>query len=94
MKYPILSTAFAALTVAAAGLMVPSPASAGDDCDVSRDQWQPETALRQQLEGQGWQIRRIKVDDGCYEVYATDKAGRRKEVYFDPRTLQPTGEDD
>lgn len=89
MKTILASSALAALL--ATGLAL--PAAAEDDCNVPQDQWQPEAALRQQLEGQGWTIRRIKVDDGCYEVYAEDQAGKRREVYFDPRTLQPVAED-
>jgi hypothetical protein len=65
----------------------------GDRCAAPRDQWQPEHALRTRLEADHWRIRRIKVEDGCYEVYAIDAAGNRKERYFDPRTLQPAGTD-
>jgi hypothetical protein len=65
----------------------------GDRCAAPRDQWQPEHALRARLEADHWRIRRIKVEDGCYEVYAIDAAGNRKEGRFDPRTLQPAGTD-
>jgi len=41
------------------------------------------------LKEKGWQVRRIKEDGGCYEVYAMDDKGERKEVYFHPRTLAP-----
>ena len=34
--------------------------------------WRSQDALKQRLTGQGWQSRRIKVDGGCYEVYALD----------------------
>lgn len=94
MKTQIRTAAFAALAAVAVPLALAAPAAADDDgCNVPREQWQPEAALRQQLEGQGWQIRRVKVDDGCYEVYATDKDGRRREVYFDPQSLQPVYDD-
>lgn len=93
MKTALLSTAFAAAIALAAAAPFAAPAAASEGCNAPRDQWQPEAALRQQLEGQGWQIRRVKVDDGCYEVYATDKDGRRRETYFDPRTLQPVDDD-
>jgi len=58
-----------------------------DRCAVPQDQRQPETALRQKLEADGWTVKRIKLEDGCYEVYAIDSAGRRVEAYFDPATL-------
>ena len=33
--------------------------------------WQTEDALKKKLTDQGWKIRRIKIDGGCYEVYAS-----------------------
>jgi hypothetical protein len=49
--------------------------------------WQSEDVLRKKLVDQGWQIRRIKIDGGCYEVYALDGSGKRVEAYFHPVTL-------
>lgn len=50
--------------------------------------WQPQAKLQQELESKGWQIRRIKVDGGCYEVYAIDDQGKRVESYFHPVTFE------
>lgn len=50
--------------------------------------WQSEDILRKQLTERGWQIRRVKIDGGCYEVYAIDDKGARVESYFHPVTLQ------
>ena len=36
----------------------------------------------------GWQVRRIKEDGGCYEAYGTTPEGDRVEAYFDPVTLE------
>lgn len=36
----------------------------------------------------GYQVRRVKTEDGCYEVYAIDKAGKKVEVFFHPATLK------
>ena len=59
-------------------------------CDSGpRDKWQPQEKLESALKGKGWQIRRIKEDGGCYEVYALDDKGQRVEAYFHPRTLAP-----
>jgi hypothetical protein len=41
------------------------------------------------LKEKGWQVRRIKEDGGCYEVYALDETGQRVEAYFHPVTLAP-----
>ena len=59
-------------------------------CDSGpRESWQPEDKLAEMLKEKGWQVRRIKEDGGCYEVYALDEKGQRMEVYFHPRTLAP-----
>jgi hypothetical protein len=49
--------------------------------------WQPQETLQKRLSDQGWQVRRIKIDGGCYEVYAIDNKGQRVEAYFHPVTL-------
>ncbi|MCI2395714.1 PepSY domain-containing protein [Aliiroseovarius sp. N1F302] len=38
-------------------------------------------------EKQGWTVRRIKTDDGCYEIKGRDAQGRQIEVKLDPATL-------
>jgi hypothetical protein len=50
--------------------------------------WKSQDLLQKQLAGQGWKIRRIKEDGGCYEVYATDPSGKNVEAYFHPVTLK------
>jgi hypothetical protein len=64
-------------------------AFASETCSVPKAEWQPEQALRQKLETAGWKINRIKIDDGCYEVYGTDANGKRAETYFNPKSLDP-----
>jgi hypothetical protein len=74
-------------------LMASGTAFASDTCSVPKAEWQPEQALRQKLEATGWKINRIKIDDGCYEVYGTDAKGQRAETYFDPKSLDPVKND-
>jgi len=50
--------------------------------------WQSEDALKAKLIAQGWSIRRIKVDGGCYEVYGINEKGQRVETYFHPVTFE------
>lgn len=72
-----------------------SLASAGDLCNVPQNQWQPEKALKTALEGQGWKVRQIKVENGCYEAYAINDNGKRMEALFNPKTLEMvSGEDE
>jgi hypothetical protein len=66
-------------------------------CDSGpQDTWQPQSKLEEMLKSKGWEIRRIKVDGGCYEVYAVDEKGKKIEAYFHPKTLErvPTKEDE
>ena len=63
-------------------------AHASDLCKVPKDEWQSKEALQEKLEGKGWKVSRIKVDDGCFEAYAKDAEGRRVEAYFNPKTFE------
>ncbi|MDG2242806.1 MAG: PepSY domain-containing protein [Rhodospirillaceae bacterium] len=58
------------------------------ECDaVDRSEWLTEERLTQQLIESGWQeVRRMKPDGGCWEVYGTTPDGQRVEGYFDPVT--------
>lgn len=67
--------------------LIASPAVAGDDCAVPMTDWQPREAVVKLAAEQGWVLRRIRIDDGCYEVSGRDAAGRRIEVKLDPATL-------
>ncbi len=64
------------------------PASASDDCDAPLERWQTREAVRQMATAQGWQIQRLKIDDGCYEVRGTDAQGRAFKAKIDPETLK------
>jgi hypothetical protein len=60
-------------------------------------EWKPREALVEKLRAEGWSIRRIKTDDGCYKVRAVDAEGRRVKAKFDPATLERVtrdGDDD
>lgn len=64
-------------------------ALASSRCNVPMANWQPREALQQKVEAEGWKVTRIKTDDGCYKVYATnDDQGHRCEGTFDPGTLK------
>jgi hypothetical protein len=63
-------------------------AHADRHCDVPMADWQPREALQQKLADKGWQVQRIRTDDGCYKVHALDEQGRRVEVKIDPATLE------
>lgn len=76
MKSFVLS----ALLIAVAGAAMASPT-----CTAPKEKWQPEATFKKDLEAQGYQIKTFKVTKGqCYEIYGTDKAGKKVEIYFDP----------
>ena len=75
------------LTAAAAALVFPAmPAAATGKmtCDAPQKHWKSLPALEARLKKEGWQVRKSKVDGGCYEVYGTDPKGNRVEAYFHP----------
>ncbi len=53
-----------------------------------RSQWKSTDALKEKMIAEGWQVRRIKEDGGCYEAYGTTPEGQRVEAYFHPVTLE------
>ena len=59
-------------------------------CDSGPESgWQPQEKLTKMLTDKGWQVRRIKIDGGCYEAYVITDKGERQEAYFHPVTLAP-----
>jgi hypothetical protein len=70
-------------------IMSTGAAIASDRCTTPMNEWQPREALQSKLEADGWKVKRIKIDDGCYEAYAIDADGRKVEAYFDPKTFEP-----
>lgn len=82
MKHLALSATALALLLAAGS------AHADDDCHDPVADWQPRENLRQMVEQHGWQVRRIKVDDGCYEVKGHDSHGNRIEAKYAPASLR------
>lgn len=63
-------------------------ALAKDDCSDPVTDWQPKGHLRQMMENNGWAVKRIKVDDGCYEIKGLDRNGHRVKAKFSPASLK------
>lgn len=63
-------------------------ALADDDCFVPMADWQPREAVARLAAENGWTVRRIKVDDGCYEIDGFDADGREIEATVNPATLE------
>lgn len=63
------------------------PAQADDDCFVAMTDWQPRVKVTDLAKAQGWAVRRLRIDDGCYEIDGWDRDGRRIEVKVHPADL-------
>lgn len=86
MKRSITGLALAAALI----FSLPAHATGLATCDSGPESgWKPQAELEKMLTDKGWQVRRVKVDGGCYEVYAIDDSGERVEAYFHPVTLEP-----
>lgn len=81
------------LILTALVMAVTGPAFAADKCDVPTDQWQPREALQKKLESEGWKVRSIKTENGCYEAKALDANGKKQDVVFNPKTFELVGAD-
>lgn len=53
-------------------------------CGNSAGQWISVADAKGKAAAQGYQVRRIKREDGCYELYAISKTGQRLELYMNP----------
>ena len=84
-----MTKTFTILSVLA--LLLAGQARADEDCFVPMANWKPREAVAQLAKQKGWTLRRIKVDDGCYEIDGKDSTGRRLEATIHPATLQVLG---
>lgn len=88
MKYSVITAAAAAL-ITTAGLSAPALATGKMSCDAGPESgWKTRAELEASLVGQGWTVKKSKVDGGCYEVYGTTPEGDRVEAYFHPVSLE------
>jgi hypothetical protein len=80
------------LTLLAAMTFFPLSAGATGihQCEATdRADWMSKADLTTKLESEGWSVRFMKPDGGCWEVYGTTPEGERVEGYFHPVTGAP-----
>ena len=94
MSFRLTAAALVIATFGAAPVHIASPTGLATCDSGSPDTWQPQEKLTAMLKEKGWEVRNVKIDGGCYEVYALDNEGERVEAYFHPVTLErvPTNE--
>lgn len=54
-----------------------------------KDEWMKESDAKSKLKSEGYKIKKFKVDGNCYEIYGHNKEGKKVEIYFDTKTLEP-----
>ena len=59
-------------------------------CDAPKDKWMTEEAMKAKATELGFEVRQVKVEDGCYEVYGI-KDGKKVEAIFNPATGEQVG---
>ena len=58
-------------------------------CDpIPKEEWKPQAELERKLTDEGWKISRVKIENGCYEVYGRDAKGHKRETFFHPKTFE------
>ncbi len=79
------------LAIAAAVLLSASGAALAqhaEKCEaIAKEEWKPQAELERKLTDQGWKISRVKITNGCYEVYGRDEKNNRVETFFHPKTF-------
>ncbi|MDM0053417.1 PepSY domain-containing protein [Variovorax sp. J22R115] len=69
---------------------VSAPAFAKANCKAyTKSEWMSEADAKAKIEAQGYTISKFKVDGNCYEIYGRNKAGKKVEIYYDAKTLEP-----
>lgn len=61
--------------------------------DIPQARWMSQDALKAKIAATGLQVRQIKVEAGCYEVYGIDAKGAKVEALFNPETGEQVGTD-
>lgn len=50
-----------------------------------KSEWMPKEGIVKSLTTKGYEIRKVEVEEGCYEIYAL-KDGKRLEIFVNPTT--------
>ena len=75
------------LLLALAMLASGSALAAANCPKYPKNEWMPQAEAKARIEAQGYKIRTFKIDGNCYEIYGTNKEGKKVEIYFDAKNL-------
>ncbi len=70
-------------------IAISTAALAEPTCTSPKDKWMKQADFQKSIEAQGYKVKKIKMENGCYELYGHDKDGNRVELFFDPVTGAP-----
>jgi len=67
------------------GLGLTLSAHAKKNCtDEPKEKWMSEADFKKKIEAEGYTIKKFKQPGTCYEIYGTDREGKKVEIYFNP----------
>ena len=52
-----------------------------------KNEWMPQDEAKTRIEAMGYKIDKFKIDGNCYEIYGSNKDGKKVEIYFDTKSL-------
>ncbi len=77
------------IVIAAVLVTIASPSFAAGTCSFApASEFKDASVLQAQLEADGLTVRRIKLENGCYEVYAVNASGDRINAAFNAKTFE------
>ena len=75
-------------TVATLAAVCSTSAFASAKCTAHpKNEWMPAADAQAKLKAEGYAIKIFKVSGNCYEIYGTNKDGKKVEIYYDTQTL-------
>lgn len=87
----ILSLALILGAAATTAMVTATPAAATGKvkCQAGpQSGWKSMDALKAMLVKDGWTVKKVKIDGGCYEAYGRLPTGENVEAYFHPVSLE------
>jgi len=75
------------IAIAALALMSGSALASSDKCNEPKDKWMSMDDAKAKVVAMGYEVRKLKVEDGCYEAYAI-KDSKKYELYMNPVTAE------
>lgn len=71
--------------IVALAVLGATSAQAKKNCtDQPKSAWMKEEDFKKKVEEMGYKISKFKQPGTCYEIYGTDKDGKKVEIYFNP----------